>query len=272
MHRPSGAALGAAVVLLHGGGWMYGHRADLADYAAALSDHGFVAVSAEYRLLGEAAWPAQIEDVEDVIAWLASHADEFGIDAGKIAMMGMSAGGHLALLAAGRAQEHVASPMGGVAIAAVVSAFAPPVLTPPVPGDPPSPVAALLGPAATPADAEAASPISYVKPGFPATLLLSGTSDTMVPHQAQIALFEALSAAGVPADLRLYHGQAHEFTRQASVVGPLVADIASFLKRAVVDPDHYAAEALALNPFARPGFIPGPPPPQPEPASAEQGS
>jgi acetyl esterase/lipase len=274
IYRPAGIALGVAVILLHGGGWMVGDRADMADYATALADHGFVAIAAEYRLLGEAPWPAQIIDVKDVINWAADHADEFGFAADKIAVMGMSAGGHLALLAAGQqgAAPVADQPHRRGAIAAVISAFAPPELTLPAPGDPPSPVAALLGPTATTQDAHAASPIHHIKPGFPATMLLSGTSDRMVPHQAQIALFEILTAAGVPTDLRLYHGHTHEFTRLPSMLATLTDDIALFLKRAVVDPDYYAAEAVALNPFARPGFVPGPPAARPDLALAEQGN
>jgi dipeptidyl aminopeptidase/acylaminoacyl peptidase len=107
--------------------------------------------------------------------------------------------------------------------------------------------------------ARAASPLTYVSPAFPPTLLLSGTKDAMVPHQAQLALFAALDGAGVSADLRLYHGHTHEFTRLPSMLGPVMADVALFLKRAMVDPQHYALENETLNPFAKPGFPPSPP-------------
>jgi hypothetical protein len=80
----------------------------------------------------------------------------------------------------------------------------------------------------------------------------------MVPHHAQLALFNALEAAGVPSDLRLYHGHTHEFTRLPSMLGPVMADVALFLKRAMVDPEHYAQENERLNPFAKPGFPPLP--------------
>jgi acetyl esterase/lipase len=262
IYRPHDNGLDAAVILLHGGGWMFGDRQDMAEYAKELAASGFVAICAEYRLLGEAAWPAQIKDVRDVVAWVLLKAASLGVSSKKIALLGMSAGGQLAFLAAGAPTD---DPFGGEdypdggKIAAVVSAFAPPELRLPGPGDPPSPVAALLGPEASEALARAASPISYVAPGFPPTLLISGTKDAMVPHQAQLALFGALEAVGTPSDLRLYHGHTHEFTRLPSMLGPVMADVALFLKRAMVDPDYYAQENASLNPFAKPAFPPMPP-------------
>jgi len=271
VYRPDRDGLDAAVILLHGGGWMFGDRKDMADYASALAASGFTAICAEYRLLREAAWPAQIKDVRDVVAWTLRQAPSLGFSSKKVALLGMSAGGQLAFLAAGTATH---DPFGGEdypdggRVAAVVSAFAPPELRLPKPGDPPSPVAALLGPEASEASARAASPLSYVTSDFPPTLLLSGTKDAMVPHHAQLALFGALEAAGVPIDLRLYHGHTHEFTRLPSMLGPVMADAALFLKRAMVDPDHYAQENEALNPFAKPGFPPMPPSEPPVEAAA----
>jgi acetyl esterase/lipase len=260
--RPDHDPLDAAVILLHGGGWMFGDRQDMADYARELAASGFVAICAEYRLLRESAWPAQIKDVRDVVAWTLRQASSLGVSRQKIALLGMSAGGQLAFLAAGTPTH---DPFGGEdypdggRVAAVVSAFAPPELRLPKPGDPPSPVAALLGPRASDAAAKAASPLSYITRDFPPTLLLSGTRDALVSHHAQLALFDALEAAGVAADLRLYHGHTHEFTRLPSMLAPVMADVALFLKRAMVDPDHYAQENETLNPFAKPGFPPMPP-------------
>jgi acetyl esterase/lipase len=261
LFRPDHDGLDAAVILLHGGGWMFGDRKEMADYATELAALGFLAICAEYRLLGEAAWPAQITDVRDVVAWTLREATSLGISSRKIALMGMSAGGQLAFLAAGTPTD---DPFGGAdypdggRVAAVVSAFAPPELKLPAPGDPPSPVAALLGPMASDETARAASPLSYITSAFPPTLLLSGAKDAMVPHHAQLALFGALEAAGVASDLRIYHGHTHEFTRLPSMLGPVMADVALFLKRAMVDPGHYAQEIERLNPFAKPGFPPMP--------------
>ncbi len=249
---PSGRSLHTAVILLHGGAWRFGSAEAMFPYAEALARLGFVAVAAEYRLLGEAPWPAQLDDVWDAIAWTRSQAGELEIDAEKIALQGFSAGGHLALLAAGRCAER---PECGVA--AVISLFAPPRLDGPTPPGLPSLAVALLGSAATPAEVRAATPIDHVRQGFPPTFLLSGMSDFLVPAAATLELHHALATARVDVDLHLYHGHTHEFAALPSMLEPVHAEIAAFLKRSVVDRAAHVAENLRLNPFARPDW--GPP-------------
>ena len=125
LFRPAAASsLRTAVILLHGGAWRFGSRAACA-VCERSGASGFTALAAEYRLLGEAAYPAQLlDDVRSVIAWAQAHAAELGIDPGKIALEGFSAGGHLALLAAATPHEPGANP-----VAAVVSFFAPALST-----------------------------------------------------------------------------------------------------------------------------------------------
>jgi acetyl esterase/lipase len=247
-------SLRSAVILLHGGAWRFGSRADMGPYANILSDLGFLAIAAEYRLLGEAAYPAQLHDVRDVIAWVRSHAGELGIDANKIAVEGFSAGGHLALIAAATAAERPES-----AVAAVIACFAPPRLDGPAPPGMPSLAEGLLGPAPSAEAIRAASPVHRIGAGFPPTFLLGGMADFLVPPAATLELFHALEAAHADVDLHLYHGHLHEFALLPSMLEPVQAEVALFLKRAVVDPAGHRDENLKLNPFARPGW-PGPPP------------
>ena len=105
VYRPAGKAK-AAVLLLHGGAWRRGSRESVAPSARALAGHGFVALAVQYRLLGQSPWPAQIQDVNSAIRWARRNAANLGVDTDKIVVEGLSAGGHLALLAAGAA--HVA--------------------------------------------------------------------------------------------------------------------------------------------------------------------
>ncbi len=251
------AALRAAVLLLHGGAWRFGSRADMGQYAKILSQLGFLAIAPEYRLLGEAPYPAQLDDVLDVVAWVKSNAGDLQIDPDKIALQGYSAGGHLALLAAATAADRPRS-----AVAAVVAFFAPPRLDAPAPPGMPSLAESLLGPAPTAAAIRAASPVHRIGAGFPPTFLLGGMADFLVPPPAMLELFHALVAAQAPVDIHLYHGHLHEFAMLPSMLEPVQAEVALFLKRAVVDPAAYRAENLQLNPFARPGW-PGPPPHKP---------
>jgi acetyl esterase/lipase len=228
-----------------------GSRADVAPYAKVLARRGFVAIAAEYRLLREAAYPAQIDDVNDVIAWVRGNAADLGIDAGKIALEGFSAGGHLALLAAGVSARKAE---GGVA--AVVSFFSPIDMNAPGPPGMPGRVAMLLGPGASAEQIRAISPVHQVVAGFPPTFLLAGMSDFLLPAGETLGMFAALLQAGVPADLHMYHAHSHEFAALPSMLEPVQDEVALFLKRSVVDPAGYAEENLKLNPFARPGALP----------------
>lgn len=89
-----------AIVIIHGGGWSAGDKRDgvytnlLFDYAM----KGYVTFSINYRLVQEAPMPACIEDVERSIAWIKSHASEYGVDPTRIGCFGHSAGGHLSLM------------------------------------------------------------------------------------------------------------------------------------------------------------------------------
>jgi acetyl esterase/lipase len=252
-----------AVILLHGGGWMAGHRADTHRYAALLREQGFLALAAEYRLTGEAPWPNQILDVKDIIRWVRANAEWLRIDPGKIALQGFSAGGHLALLAAATGDNPVFGapaphPQDSAAVAAVVALFAPADFSSNAFPVRPPPIAALLGEADEEA-ARAASPLHHVAPGFPPVFLLSGMADRLMPYHAVLQFFEAVTAAGAKADLHLYHDHLHEFAALPSMTAAVQAEIALFLDRAVVNPEFYLQENLNLNPFARPGGPGGPP-------------
>ena len=89
-----------AVVCIHGGGWAKGSRESHGAMAQALASRGYVAATISYRLSGEAKFPAQIHDCKAAVRFLRAHADEYGIDAGHIGAIGLSAGGHLTALLA----------------------------------------------------------------------------------------------------------------------------------------------------------------------------
>lgn len=89
-----------ALVVVHGGGWRGGSRTVdvfqkmMTDYAK----KGYVTINIDYRLTGEAPFPACIEDVKCAVRWLRAHADEYGVDPERIGAYGHSAGAHLALM------------------------------------------------------------------------------------------------------------------------------------------------------------------------------
>ena len=85
-----------AIVMYFGGGWQNGRPALFAPLAQALAQKGYVCIVPEYRLSGEAPFPAAVHDAKAAIRWTRKHAKRFKIDAQKIACLGGSAGGHLA--------------------------------------------------------------------------------------------------------------------------------------------------------------------------------
>lgn len=93
------AGLRPVVLLVHGGGWRSGDRSHWVPMAQALAEAGFVGVTVEYRLSREALYPAGQNDLLSAIRWLREHSETFSIDPNKIAILGASAGAHMATLA-----------------------------------------------------------------------------------------------------------------------------------------------------------------------------
>jgi acetyl esterase/lipase len=89
------------VLLIHGGGWKYGDLYHgVSEQAAAAAGAGLVVVSPNYRLSTEARWPAQLDDVACALRWMKAHSAELDLDPARIAVVGHSAGGQLALMLA----------------------------------------------------------------------------------------------------------------------------------------------------------------------------
>jgi acetyl esterase/lipase len=93
------------IVVIHGGGWLEGDKSSFASRKHGVPGNiedfanlGFVAVTINYRLSGEAPFPAALEDCRCAVRWLRAHATEYNLDAKHIGAFGNSAGGHLALL------------------------------------------------------------------------------------------------------------------------------------------------------------------------------
>jgi acetyl esterase/lipase len=107
------------VILVHGGGWMSGDkRQDMNLWFEPLRSAGFTWVSINYRLAPKHRWPACIDDVRTAIRWVKAHAAELRGDASRVAILGHSAGGHLATFAAvtGRDDAAVQAAVGLAAV------------------------------------------------------------------------------------------------------------------------------------------------------------
>jgi acetyl esterase/lipase len=240
LHRDRASAPPRPLVLwIHGGGWSRGDArqsgafTDWPGVLAALAARGYVVASADYRLSGEAQFPAQIQDVKAAIRYLRSKARDYGIDPARVYVWGGSAGGHLAALAA---------------TTCGVVQFAPPASTGRLPGSQartakPLPQSdcvegaviwygifdlAKQGPGAGSAltavrihellgcangSCEAAermaSPIDHVDRSTPPMLLVHGTADTEVSVDQSKAMAAAMREAGAPFELMLVPGANH---------------------------------------------------------------
>lgn len=238
--RPSAAP---GVLLLHGGSWRTGDRSQLRGYGILLGMAGYVCMAAEYRLADEAAWPAQIEDAKAAIRWLRSTAPEHGVDPARIVAQGNSAGGHLALLAAGTPGYGPFEGEGGnpgvrTDVAAAVAIYAPTQL-PRVPTDMFATADELERRAADPAtpdpaaQARLASPVTHVSGAFPPTMLIHGDADRTVPVEATLKMHRELRDHGVPVELHVYPEQPHAFDAHPDFGRRCAQEMAFFFDRYV---------------------------------------
>ncbi len=229
-----------AVLLVHGGAWRSGDRSQLRGYGILLGREGYVCVASEYRLSGEATWPAPLHDVKAALRWMRANADRYGIDPERIAVSGNSAGAHLALMMAGTPGVPEFEGEGGDAgvsthVAAAIGIYAPVELASAggAEQDGINPVRELMGANATAEDHRRASPITYAAAGFPPTLLIHGNKDTVVPHRNSLRMYEALEQAGVPVELHIYAEQPHAFDAQPAYGRLCAQEMRLFLDRYV---------------------------------------
>jgi acetyl esterase/lipase len=211
LYVPATPAVGLCVYL-HGGGWRVGSRRDgpVPGFFRQVAGHGVAVASVDYRLSGEATFPAQAEDVAAALAFLARERDGYAVATDRTYVWGVSAGGHLAALAA----------LSHPGIDAAVCWYTPfdlDALAKDV-GDgdrsATSREGALVGAALDerPDLVAAASPVRRIRPGAPPFLLLTGDADRAVPHPQSERFAAALTAAGGRATLELVPGAGHMFS------------------------------------------------------------
>jgi acetyl esterase/lipase len=238
---------GAAVLVVHGGGWSRGSKDQLAPACRLLAEQGFVALASEYRLTGEAPFPANIHDVKRAIRWAKQNAGELGFDADKLCLEGHSAGAHLVLLAAGTPDDSRLDPPEGMAGVsggvAAVTAIYPPVLFHMGSERPSGALAAKVLPGADASEEAAvlASPIAHVTRAFPPVMLLHGDADKVVPVSASRRFEERVRAVGGKVDLHIYAGLPHGFANHPDIRPAMMAMIGGFFRRWAITPEVFAA-------------------------------
>ena len=206
------------IVFIHGGAWQGGDKLSGRGQVARFVESGeYAGASVEYRLSGEAQWPAQIHDCKAAIRWIKAHAKDHGLDAEKIAVWGSSAGGHLvAMLGVSGDVPELEGMLGKhkdqtSRITCVADWFGPTNLL--TMGDFPSkldhrsansPEGRLIGGGILENKDKAsnASPITWVSSGDAPVFIAHGTADPTVPYN-QSEIFEvALKKVNVPVFLQ----------------------------------------------------------------------
>jgi len=196
---PEGTGPFPIVILIHGGGWGSGDKAaDFGALSKPLANAGIASFSINYRLAPKHPWPACLEDVQSALRWVRANAATYNADPKRIALLGYSAGGQLAALAAIRADE-------STRVQAVVG-FAPAVeLVADMKrrGEVGVAMRNLLGlPDKLDDDALAKiatlSPAEEIKSGLPPFFIVQGTADKSVRLEETLAFAQRLKQAEVP--------------------------------------------------------------------------
>ncbi|MCX7007984.1 MAG: alpha/beta hydrolase, partial [Kiritimatiellaeota bacterium] len=86
------------LIWIHGGGWQNGSKEGCPPLRQGFVGRGYAVASLNYRLSGDALFPAQIEDCKVAIRWLRAHAKDYNLDPERFGVWGSSAGGHLVAL------------------------------------------------------------------------------------------------------------------------------------------------------------------------------
>jgi acetyl esterase/lipase len=235
------------VVLIHGGAFVEGDKADQDDLVAPLVAAGYAVANINYRLTGEAAFPAGARDVKAAVRWLRAHAGTYGVDPNRFAAWGESAGGYMAAMlgTTGTAatvfdgasgDRSVTSTSVSSAVQAVVDWYGPTdFLTmdqqasapggcpgnPQVHAEASSPESSWLGSplAEVASTVRTASPITYVAKArtLPPFSIVHGKVDCLVPMGQSQQLATALKKKGAKVSLTILDGAGHggpEFSAQ----------------------------------------------------------
>lgn len=217
---PSAVSKKTSLILIHGGGFTSGTRADLMGHCKLFAEGGFVVSTIDYRLAPSFPYPSAIEDARAAVQWNIDHAAKLGIDPNKVIVLGYSAGGTIALSVGLAKNSHVA----GIIDIAGISDFDLLIKTTTIEklrAD----ISAYLGNTAP----DAVSPLSQVARGNPAVFLFHGDADPLVPVSQSVRIAEKLKANNVPLLLRVLPGGGHDIFVALPHIKTVLTDITNIL-------------------------------------------
>ncbi len=257
--KAKGAPPRPAILFVHGGLWTKGdsrHAAGFDDFPnllASLAAKNYVVASVNYRLAGEARFPAAVQDVKAAVRWLRTHAGDYDIDTTRVMLWGAEAGGQIAALVGASCGVNVLepaadatsrAPMASDCVQGVIDWAGPVDLASWTPDNgarqtvAPSPLGSFMGcePVdCAPGAVKAASPMSYLNTMAPAFLIQQGEADTLVPVAQSRALYDALQDLHVPSTLVVYPEVGENFTKNgasdAAVQAKVISDMDDFIAK-----------------------------------------
>lgn len=230
------------LIYIHGGSWLGGSKFFC---PIGFMATGNVAIaSINYRLSGEAKFPAQIHDCKGAVRWLRANAEKHHLDAERIGVFGVSAGGHLAALLATTTdllalEGDVGGNLNHSSRVRCVCAFYPPTELNQLVTDaytrknPDGLVARLIGGAVEKniEKALAASPVTYASSNSAPIFLMHGEKDTLVPASQSRLLYDALKKSGAEVQLEIIPGKGHGITAPP----PVAKEIYQFFNEHLLD-------------------------------------
>jgi acetyl esterase/lipase len=232
-----------AIVRVHGGAWVVGTRSELSAWNSWLNELGYTVFDVEYRMPPPVRWRDEVGDVKCAMGWVFANADKYRIDKDRLGILGYSAGGHLAMLAAytmGDPSLPPSCPAEPVKVNSVVNIYGPSDLKLGYYSGgslsySQSRMNIFIGgsPEAYPDRYRIISPITHVNANTPPTITLLGTSDRIVSVAQADVLTNALRAAGVDHETYLLPANDHGFDANWSSLGAQFAraKVQAFLEK-----------------------------------------
>ncbi len=203
------------LIFVHGGGWSKGGRNDYRYYCIKFAERGYIVATISYRLRDVALFPAAIEDTKCAVRWVRANAESFGGDPNRIAIVGGSAGGHLAMMTGYSADDKEFEGSGGNAdvssrVQAVVNLYGPVDVTKSYARTHKT-ITRYLGKSyeEAPELYKRCSPLTFVTADDSPTLIFHGSIDDLVPIEQAEILDKALEEAGVEHEYYPLEGWPH---------------------------------------------------------------
>jgi acetyl esterase len=205
VHVPEGDGPFPTAILVHGGGWTGGHKQQfITPLFDPLTKARYVWFSVDYRLAPKHPWPACAEDVETAMQWIFANAAKYKVDTRRVALIGESAGGHLAAYAALKTKQKLKAVVVLYGVHDFVArAFQYARIDPNV--------SSLFGGigtlnADTAVVLREASPYTHVREGLPPFLMMHGIADTAVPYAQSVDMCAKLRSKGNACELYTVNG------------------------------------------------------------------